>query len=999
MDQERYFLLVVDDYTRYTTAFPLRSKADVRGVLIPWIIATRHQLREKFRRDLPVPCLHSDRGGEFSSGLLAEFYRDEGIVQLFTLPASPQQNGIAERRIGLIMEAARTSMIHAAAPHFVWSFAVRYAAHQLNLWPRVSSPETSPTLRWTGKVGDASAFWVLGALSLVCDTTASKLSPRTLHFAFLGFPIDAPPWQFYHPRSRRVLSSQDVTFDESVCFYRLHLHVSHPVPLAPLFLVDPSPLVEPLVIFSDTSGPAEGGDPAADDTATTRRSPCLETCHGFPPRPSSPPLQPVAVDIGAAGGGDSGGEDAGGAVPGGAETGGAGPRGVETGGEGSGGADFGSADSAGADSRGATSPSGGGAVGAPTAGHGVGQQWQPSQLETPSPQQLREWVVRRGRSGAGAWSFTAPRAACPGGAGAVGAGGTGGAAGVGAGGTGGTGGARAAGPGGARSRGVGAAGAGGAAGNGGVGGATGAAGTGGAGGIAGARGVGAGGTRGTGGTRAFGTAGAGGGAGAGGATGDAGAGGAGAAGAEGAGAADGTDQSQPQLLPDSPLPAPAPHTEVTESLTERREPEPRASTPIHARHVARPRPPAVPGTHVMSFRHSSIPQRVPLPSPLASSLPYSPDPVSDLACVASPTVTRLLATVVTDPDFESTAAFAPVNELVDFAARRCLDYVTSLVTESEFVCPLSLGGEPALGSDVFEDRQFELECLAAALPRFASMLLRPEGDPDAPDILTSHSYAEAIAAQRDYKLHSLDFSTTFLQGSLHEEIWLRRPPGFTLSFPAGTQWSLRRPVYGLCRAPCEWHDTLRTTLAALRFAPSTADPSLFLRTDTSRPPFYVLVYVDDLVFATADTRALALVKAELQGRHTCTDLGPSAIWLLVLLATAHSSVYQSLALSSTFGRVRRAEWSVSRTCGLPHVDNKAMLALCHEQGQEHRTKHIALRYFLAREMQQHGQLRLSFVASRANTADVFTKALRSSDHQRFCTALGFVPTLPHLLVS
>ncbi|CAI7748573.1 unnamed protein product [Closterium sp. NIES-54] len=110
-----------------------------------------------------------------------------------------------------------------------------------------------------------------------------------------------------------------------------------------------------------------------------------------------------------------------------------------------------------------------------------------------------------------------------------------------------------------------------------------------------------------------------------------------------------------------------------------------------------------------------------------------------------------------------------------------------------------------------------------------------------------------VAAQRDYELHSLDFSTAFLQGSLHEEIWLHRPPGFTGSFPPGTQWSLRRPVYGLRQAPREWHDTLRTTLTALGFAPSTADPSLFLRTDTLLPPFYILVYVDDLVFATANT--------------------------------------------------------------------------------------------------------------------------------------------------
>ncbi|CAI7818385.1 unnamed protein product [Closterium sp. NIES-53] len=78
-----------------------------------------------------------------------------------------------------------------------------------------------------------------------------------------------------------------------------------------------------------------------------------------------------------------------------------------------------------------------------------------------------------------------------------------------------------------------------------------------------------------------------------------------------------------------------------------------------------------------------------------------------------------------------------------------------------------------------------------------------------------------------------------------------------------------------------------------------------------------------------------------------------------------------------------------------YVDNKAMIALC----QEHRTKHIALRYFLARELQQRGQLRLAYVATRANTADVFTKALPPGDHQRFATVLGLVPTLPHLLTA
>ncbi|CAI7812533.1 unnamed protein product, partial [Closterium sp. NIES-54] len=82
-----------------------------------------------------------------------------------------------------------------------------------------------------------------------------------------------------------------------------------------------------------------------------------------------------------------------------------------------------------------------------------------------------------------------------------------------------------------------------------------------------------------------------------------------------------------------------------------------------------------------------------------------------------------------------------------------------------------------------------------------------------------------------------------------------------------------------------------------------------------------------------------------------------------------------------------------------YVDNKAMLAMCKEQRLEHRTKHIALRYFLARELQQRGQLRLSYVTSQANTADVFTNALQPCDHQRFCSVLGLVPTVPHLLTA
>ncbi|CAI7893972.1 unnamed protein product [Closterium sp. NIES-53] len=265
----------------------------------------------------------------------------------------------------------------------------------------------------------------------------------------------------------------------------------------------------------------------------------------------------------------------------------------------------------------------------------------------------------------------------------------------------------------------------------------------------------------------------------------------------------------------SPLPAP-PCAEQTDSFTQRHEPRSRPTLPVCAvptsRRVPRPRPPPVPGTHTMALRPTSVLLRVPLPHPPESSPLAVPDPKYDLARAASPTISRLLATVVTDPS-ESTAASALIAKLVDFAAACHLDYATALVVESESANPPSVRGECALGTDVLKDRQEDFECVAAALPRFASMLLAPQGDLDAPDILTPRSYAEAllllsvagsygcrdgilevhrhlrfsqrqgvdyfhtfsptpkmttlrvllhVAAQRDYKLHSLDFSTAFL---------------------------------------------------------------------------------------------------------------------------------------------------------------------------------------------------------------------------------------------
>ncbi|CAI7800963.1 unnamed protein product [Closterium sp. NIES-54] len=809
--------------------------------------------------------------------------------------------------------------------------------------------------------------------------TSDKLSSRAFPCVFLGSPPDAPGWQFYHPTSHRVLSSQDVTFDDS-----------GPAPSG-VSQVDP---VEPVEVAVD-SGAARGTEP---------------------------------------GGAESGGAETGGAESGGAETVRAEPGGVEPAGTVSGGAE--------------------------------------------------PWYSRRCRVAAGA------------GAAGAGAGGDAGGA------TGATGGAGTAGGG----AGAGAAGGGAGAG------------------AAGAAAV----ARATGGAAVSGDP-----------------------GAEGTGSVSGGAarprpyyvpllqqvlgsppspgppppllspppvQSQLQLQPASPLLGPSPYSGPTRGLTERREPESRPVLPesrsaspvrpVRAGLVSRPHLPPLPDTHSMTMRPSTALQRVPLPSPPASSLPDGPDPESNSLRAASPTVTRFLATTVTDPLFESSSASALVAELVEFDAACRLDFATSLVAESASasVCPPSVGGECALGMDVLEDRQEDLECFAAASPHLVSMLLAPEGDPDALDIPTPRSYAEAIEgpyssqwqAAMDAEMASWKSTGTYV-----DEV---PPPGANI-------------------APREWHNTLTTTLAVLGFAPSTADPSLFLRTDATLPPFYILVYVDDLVFASADMEALAHVKSELQKRHTCTDLGeltsylglritrdraqrtitltqshivqqvlqrfgftysspqsnplptghslsappsdesvePSGPYLelvgclitsgmgLVLggrarvvltghadaswvddLATQRSSQGYTFSLGSgsVSWRSTRSSSVLSSSCEAEfyagamsaqelrwltylltvlgeaprsppvlYVDNKAMLALCQEHRLEHRTKHIALRYFLAQELQQCGQLCLAYVASQANTADVFIKALQPCDHPRFGTVLGLVPTMPHLLTS
>ncbi|CAI7817523.1 unnamed protein product [Closterium sp. NIES-54] len=358
---------------------------------------------------------------------------------------------------------------------------------------------------------------------------------------------------------------------------------------------------------------------------------------------------------------------------------------------------------------------------------------------------------------------------------------------------------------------------------------------------------------------------------------------------------------------------------------------------------------------------------------LLSRLSLFPHPITDYYRAAHPVVSRVLASLVTDPRASPSFVSALTAVVVDFASTRRLDYATCVVAAPP-PRPLSVRGTyidvvpPPMANAVDGMWLFKVKLPPGSPPVFkARYVARGFRQRDVVDFfhtftptpkMTTLRVLLHVAAQRDYELHSLDFSTAFLQGRLHEEIWLRRPPGFTDTFPPGTQWSLRWPVYGLCQLPREWHDTFHSTLRDLGFRPSCADLSLFVCTGST--PFFILV----------STRSSSVASSSAEAKIYASAMAAQELrWLTFLLADLSERPCSALIL---------------------YANNKVMILLCREPRLESRVKHIDVRYFLLRELQRRGQARLDFVASEANIADVFTKALAPGDHHRFSVQLGLI---------
>jgi Reverse transcriptase (RNA-dependent DNA polymerase) len=131
------------------------------------------------------------------------------------------------------------------------------------------------------------------------------------------------------------------------------------------------------------------------------------------------------------------------------------------------------------------------------------------------------------------------------------------------------------------------------------------------------------------------------------------------------------------------------------------------------------------------------------------------------------------------------------------------------------------------------------------------------------------------AAKYDLEIRHVDIKCAFLQGDLHETIYMRQPP--ILNDGTNKVWKLKKPLYGLKQAPRQWNHKLQSELTLMGFQQATNDSALFMHRDTKAILF---VWVDDLVVVSDSQHAESHVHSILE-KFEGRDLG-EASWILGL---------------------------------------------------------------------------------------------------------------------
>jgi hypothetical protein len=207
---KQYFLLVVDDHSRYMWVELLKNKDEALASF------KKIKLQAKLEHGRKLKALRTDRGGEFNSNLFTVFCNETGIKHYTTTPYSPQQNGVVERRNQTVVEMARCLLKSKGMPSRFWGEVVVTAIFILNRAPTKSLQNMTPFEPWHGKKPRVEHMKTFGCIVHVkkVGPGITKLSDRSTKMVFLGYESGTKGYRVFDPVNNRLHVSQDVVFEE-----------------------------------------------------------------------------------------------------------------------------------------------------------------------------------------------------------------------------------------------------------------------------------------------------------------------------------------------------------------------------------------------------------------------------------------------------------------------------------------------------------------------------------------------------------------------------------------------------------------------------------------------------------------------------------------------------------------------------------------------------------------------------------------------------------------
>ncbi|GJX21725.1 retrovirus-related pol polyprotein from transposon TNT 1-94 [Tanacetum coccineum] len=207
---KKYILVIVDDYSRYTWVYFLRSKDETPEIIKKFIAQAQLNYEAK------VCKIRTDNGIEFKNTSLKAHYEKLGIMQQFSIAQTPQQNGVVERRNCTLVEAARTMLIFSGLPEFLWAEAVATTCFTQNRSNIHTQYNKTPYELLRGRKLNIAYFHVFGSLCYPTNDRddLGKMKPKADIGVFIGYSKTSTGFRIYNRQTKMIMETIHVKFDE-----------------------------------------------------------------------------------------------------------------------------------------------------------------------------------------------------------------------------------------------------------------------------------------------------------------------------------------------------------------------------------------------------------------------------------------------------------------------------------------------------------------------------------------------------------------------------------------------------------------------------------------------------------------------------------------------------------------------------------------------------------------------------------------------------------------